>query len=148
MQRASCAPASSMTGRATLSHTACACRAPPKGFKNTSRERGRSAHLRIEACTAAVQSAAPSPCCGREHLRLSHFAAGLNAKVPWHVRCHSGPMSNVTGFEHELAKGATRDMITRVWNLSVLERQMYGLLGRRSKVWISMQCICSDAVTV
>jgi hypothetical protein len=40
------------------------------------------------------------------------------------------------------------DPLTRVWNLSVVDFQMYGLLGRRSNVWISMQCICSSATTV
>lgn len=34
-----------------------------------------------------------------------------------------------------------------MWNLRVVDLQMYGLLGRRSNVWTSMQCICSSVIT-
>ena len=142
LQRGCCAPASSMTGRATLSHTACACRAPPKGFRNTSSERGRSADLRMEDCTAAVQSAAPSPCC-RNGVRFED-RVGCNSMYKLtackNVRCAQAWSTRV--------QKCVMDALTRVWNLSVVDFQMYGLLGRRSNVWTSMQCICSNATAL
>ncbi len=56
-------PASCMMGLATVSQTDCAWRAPPKGLRNTSSERGLSVCLRMAAFSAAAQSDAPSPLC-------------------------------------------------------------------------------------
>ena len=48
-------------GLAMLSHTDCARRAPPKGFRKTSSACGRSLCFCNVLRSAAAQSAAPSP---------------------------------------------------------------------------------------